>query len=119
MGCSKINTAYNQINLIIFQSYNCTFSVPNSVSIKKTAIRRKPMNENLFEEELIIETLSAMGNPLKLLSALVDFEMFHPESMNIQVKRDRKSTDELQGNDYIINPYHAPFTYQPADVMHK
>ena len=30
------------------------------------------MDENLFEEELTIEALSAMGNPLEQLSALVD-----------------------------------------------
>ena len=50
------------------------------------------MDENLFEEELTIEALSAMGNPLEQLSALVDFEMFRPELEDILVKKDCKST---------------------------
>jgi len=40
--------------------------------MKKTTVYRRPMDENLFEEELTIEALSAMGNPLEQLSALVD-----------------------------------------------
>ena len=39
--------------------------------MKKTTIYRRQIDENLFEEELTIEALSAMGNPLELLSALV------------------------------------------------
>ena len=50
------------------------------------------MDENLFEEELTIEALSAMGNPLEQLSVLVDFEMFRPELEDILVKKDCKST---------------------------
>ena len=46
------------------------------------------MDENLFEEELTIEALSAMGNPLEQLSALVDFERFRPELEDILVKKD-------------------------------
>ncbi len=49
------------------------------------------MDENLFEEELTIAALSAMGNPLEQLSALVDFEMFRPELEDILVKKDCKS----------------------------
>lgn len=49
------------------------------------------MGENLFEEELTIAALSAMGNPLEQLTALVDFEMFRPELEDILVKKDRKS----------------------------
>ena len=57
----------------------------NDVIMKKTTIYRRPMDENLFEEELTIAALSAMGNPLELLSALVDFEMFRPELEDILV----------------------------------
>ena len=49
------------------------------------------MDENLFEEELTIAALSAMGNPLEQLTALVDFEMFRPELEEILVKKDCKS----------------------------
>ena len=45
------------------------------------------MDENLFEEELTIEALSAMGNPLEQLSALVDYEMICPELEDILVNR--------------------------------
>ena len=46
--------------------------------MQKSTICRKPMGENLFEEEFTIEALSQMGNPLDRLAALVDFEMFRP-----------------------------------------
>ena len=46
--------------------------------MQKSTIYRKPMGENLFEEEFTIEVLSQMGNPLDRLAALVDFEMFRP-----------------------------------------
>lgn len=49
------------------------------------------MNENLFEEELTIAVLSAMGNPLEQLVSLVDFEMFRPVLEDILVKKDCKS----------------------------
>jgi len=51
------------------------------------------MDENLFEEELTIEALSAMGNPLEQLSALVDFEMFRPE---LETYRQRKTASRRQ-----------------------
>ena len=41
-----------------------TFAVSNDVIMKKTTIYRRPKGENLFEEELTIAALSAMGNPL-------------------------------------------------------
>ena len=44
--------------------------------MQKTTIYRKPMGENLFEEEFTIEALSQMGNPLEQLAALVDFVSF-------------------------------------------
>ena len=57
----------------------------------KTTIYRKPMGENLFEEEFTIEALSQMGNPLEQLSALVDFEMFRPALEDVLVKKDCKT----------------------------
>lgn len=42
--------------------------------MKKSAIYRQPMQESLFEEEFSLEALSAMGNPLEQVSALVDFD---------------------------------------------
>ncbi len=38
--------------------------------MKKTTIYRKPKGENLFEDELTIAALSAMGNPLEQQTAL-------------------------------------------------
>ena len=64
--------------------------------MKKTTVYRRPMDENLFEEELSIEALSAMGNPLEQLSALVDFEMFRHELEDILVKKDCKSTNTIR-----------------------
>ena len=50
----------------------------NEFVMKKTTIYRQQKDENLFEEELTVDALSAMGNPLEQLSSLVDFEMFRP-----------------------------------------
>ena len=47
--------------------------------MQKKTIYKEPMNPNLFEEELTVQVLSSMGNPLEQLSALVDFEMFRSE----------------------------------------
>lgn len=46
--------------------------------MKKTTTYRKPKQESLFEEEFTLEALSALGNPLEQVSALVDFELFRP-----------------------------------------
>ena len=59
--------------------------------MQKSTIYRKPMGENLFEEEFTIDALSQMGNPLERLSALVDFEMFRPALEEVLVKKDCKT----------------------------
>lgn len=59
--------------------------------MQKTTIYRKPMGENLFEEEFTIEALSQMGNPLEQLSSLVDFEMFRPALEDVLVKKECKT----------------------------
>ena len=59
--------------------------------MQKSTIYRKPMGENLFEEEFTIEALSQMGNPLERLAALVDFEMFCPALEEVLVKKDCKT----------------------------
>lgn len=59
--------------------------------MKKTTIYRKPMKENLFEEEFTVNALSAMGNPLEQLSSFVDFEMFRPTLEEVLVKSECKS----------------------------
>ena len=59
--------------------------------MQKSTIYRKPMGENLFEEEFTIEALSQMGNPLEQLAALVDFEMFRPALEEMLVKKDCKT----------------------------
>ena len=59
--------------------------------MQKTTIYRKPMRENLFEEEFTVSALSAMGNPLEQLSSLIDFEMFRPALEEVLVKSDCKT----------------------------
>lgn len=59
--------------------------------MKKTTTYRKPMNGNLFEDELAIEALSRTGNPPGQLSAPVDFEMFRPALEDVPVRKDCKS----------------------------
>lgn len=59
--------------------------------MQKTTIYRKPMGASLFEEDFTIEALSQMGNPLELLSKLVDFEMFRPSLEDVLIKKDCKT----------------------------
>lgn len=59
--------------------------------MQKTTIYRKPMGASLFEEDFTIEALSQMGNPLELLSKLVDFEMFRPFLEDVLIKKDCKT----------------------------
>lgn len=59
--------------------------------MKKNNIYRQPMQESLFEEELSLEALSAMGNPLEQVSALVDFELFRPSLEKALLCEQRKS----------------------------
>ena len=67
----------------------------------KPTIYRKPMGENLFEEEFTVEALSKMGNPLERLSSLVDFEMFR------QILEDALLTKECK----------TPAGRKPIDVV--
>ena len=57
----------------------------------KPTIYRRPMGENLFEEEFTIEALSQMGNPLERLSSLVDFEMFRPVLEEVLLTKECKT----------------------------
>ena len=59
--------------------------------MQKTTIYRKSMGASLFEEDFTIEALSQMGNPLELLSKLVDFEMFRPSLEDVLIKKDCKT----------------------------
>ena len=70
--------------------------------MKKTTIYRQQKDENLFEDELTIDVLSAMGNPLEQLSSLVDFEMFRPALEDVLVKKDCKSTAGRPQYDVVL-----------------
>ena len=59
--------------------------------MQKTTIYRKLMEENLFEEEFTIETLSQMGNLFEELASLVDFETFRPTFEDVLVKKEMNS----------------------------
>lgn len=59
--------------------------------MRKTTIYRKPMNSNLFEDDITIERLSSIGNPLEQLSSLIDFELFRPTLEAVLVKEDCKT----------------------------
>ena len=70
--------------------------------MQKSTIYRKPMGENLFEEEFTIDTLSQMGNPLERLAALVDFEMFRSALEEVLVKKDCKTPAERPQIDVVL-----------------
>ena len=70
--------------------------------MKKTTIYRRPMGENLFEEELTVEALSEMGNPLERLSKRVDFEMFRPILEDALLTKDVKSAAGRKPIDVVL-----------------
>jgi IS5 family transposase len=70
--------------------------------MEKTTIYRKPMGVNLFEEELTVEALSAMGNPLERLSKKVDFEMFRPILEDTLLTKDVKSAAGRKPIDVVL-----------------
>ncbi len=70
--------------------------------MKKTTIYRKPMGENLFEEEFTIDALSALGNPLEELSKLIDFEMFRPMLEEVLLTKECKTPAGRKPIDVIL-----------------
>ncbi len=68
----------------------------------KLTIYRKPMGENLFEEEFTVETLSQMGNPLERLSSLVDFEMFRPVLEEVLLTKECKTPAGRKPIDVVL-----------------
>ena len=70
--------------------------------MKKNNIYRQPMQESLFEEELSLEALSAMGNPLEQVSALVDFELFRPSLEKALLCEQRKSPAGRKPIDVVL-----------------
>ena len=59
--------------------------------MKNQKLYRTLQNKNLFEEEITVEALSALGNPLDVLSALINFELFRPTLEAVLLNKDRKS----------------------------
>ena len=59
--------------------------------IQKIICRKRLYIASLFEEDFTIEALSQMGNPIELLSKLVDFEMFRPSLEDVLIKKDCKT----------------------------
>ena len=70
--------------------------------MKKITTYRKPMQESLFEEEFTLEALSAMGNPLEQVSALVDFEIFRPTLEKTLLTEECKSAAGRKPIDVVL-----------------
>jgi IS5 family transposase len=70
--------------------------------MEKTTIYRRPMGENLFEEEFTVEALSLMGNPLERLSRRVDFEMFRPILEEALLTKEVKSAAGRKPIDVVL-----------------
>ena len=60
------------------------------------------MGENLFEEELTVEALSEMGNPLERLLGKVDFEMFRPVLEDALLTKEVKSAAGRKPIDVVL-----------------
>ncbi|MBR3479870.1 MAG: IS5 family transposase [Prevotella sp.] len=52
---------------------------------------RNLQNKNLFEEELTVEALSLMGNPLDMIEKVIDFELFRDTLEDVLLNKERKS----------------------------
>ncbi len=70
--------------------------------MEKPTIYRKPMGENLFEEEFTVEALSKMGNPLERLSSLVDFEMFRQILEDVLLTKECKTPAGRKPIDVVL-----------------
>lgn len=58
---------------------------------KSRKYRKNDQSQSLFEQESVMQSLSAMGNPLEHIAKLVDFEMFRPTLEAALFTEERKS----------------------------
>lgn len=70
--------------------------------MKKTTTYRQSKPESLFEEEFTLKALSAMGNPLEQVSALVDFEFFRPTLEKTLLTEDCKTSAGRRPIDVVL-----------------
>ena len=70
--------------------------------MKKTTTYRQSKQESLFEEEFTLKALSAMGNPLEQVSALVDFEFFRPTLEKTLLTEDCKTSAGRRPMDVVL-----------------
>lgn len=52
---------------------------------------RNLQSKNLFEEELTVEALSLMGNPLEMIDKVIDFELFRGTLEDVLLNKERTS----------------------------
>ena len=70
--------------------------------MKKTTTYRQSKQESLFEKEFTLKALSAMGNPLEQVSALFDFEFFHPTLEKTLLTEDCKTSAGRRPIDVVL-----------------
>jgi IS5 family transposase len=59
--------------------------------MKNLKLYRNLQDKNLFEEEITVDALSALGNPLEVLALIIDFELFRSTLEDVLLNKDRKS----------------------------
>ena len=57
---------------------------------------------SLFDEEFSIEKLSAIGNPLETISAVIDFEMFRPTLESKLLNVNKRSNAGAKPYDVVL-----------------
>ena len=70
--------------------------------MKKTTTYRQSKQESLFEKKFTLKALSAMGNPLEQVSALVDFEFFRPTLEKTLLTEDCKTSAGRRPIDVVL-----------------
>jgi IS5 family transposase len=57
---------------------------------------------SLFAEEFIVEKLSSLGNPLEVISKVIDFEMFRPTLENSMLNHNKKNNAGAKPFDVVL-----------------
>ena len=70
--------------------------------MKKTTTYRQSKQESLFEKEFTLKALSAVGNPLEQVSALVDFEFFRSTLEKTLLTEDCKTSAGRRPIDVVL-----------------
>ena len=77
------------------------FVQPKGIKMKIQKYK-KSGKSGLFDEQDIVQKLSNIGNPLEMLSFVIDFEMFRGELESKLLNHDKKNNEGTKPYDVIL-----------------